>query len=181
MWRELIAMLRYTLFMLMVPTKALILVAALVWLAAGIGVVYVGVTAASDPWTGVMAIGFFIVFACFFSLFLLIARKQIRRINGYTDKLTSIFKFFDAQSYIIIAVMVFLGAAVRVSQLLPGSTIAFFYSGLGSALIASAIYYLVTYIAICEELIVHKTPQAGLQSEDHWYDLAEDKEADKHQ
>ena len=145
--------------MLQIPTKALILVAALVWFAAGLGVVSVGVTATHKPWTAVMALVFFIVLAAFLVLFLRIASKHIRRIRGYTDELTGIFKFFDAQSYVIIAVMVFLGAAIRASMLVPGPGIASFYSGLGMALIVSAIYYLVTYVAICDELIVQKTEQ----------------------
>ena len=140
--------------MLQIPTKILILVAALVWFAAGAAVVSVGVTAATEPWTLAMGIAFLVVFVAFFALFLMIARKQIRRISSYTERLTSIVKFFDAQSYIIIAVMVFLGAAVRLSQMVPNPAIASFYSGLGAALISSSIYYLVTYIAICEELVV---------------------------
>ena len=140
--------------MLQIPTKTLILVAAFVWFAAGAAVVSVGVTAATEPWTLVMGITFLVVFVAFFALFLMIARKQIRRISSYTERLTSIVKFFDAQSYIIIAVMVFLGAAVRLSQMVPNPAIASFYSGLGAALISSSIYYLVTFIAICEELVV---------------------------
>ena len=140
--------------MLQIPTKALILVASLVWLAAGASVISAGVTATKDPWTFYMALTFFIVLVAFLILFLMIARKQIRRICSYTDRLTSLLKFFDAQAYIIIAVMVFLGAAVRVSQMVPGAAIASFYCGLGTALIISAIYYLTTYIALCEELVL---------------------------
>jgi len=140
--------------MLKIPTKALILVAAIVWLAAGAGVVSVGVTAASEPWTPVMGLVCLAVFMAFLILFLIIARKQIKRILGYTESLTELFKFFDAQSYIIIAVMVFLGASVRISQLIPDSAIASFYSGLGMALVISSIYYLVTFVAICNELVV---------------------------
>ena len=143
--------------MLQIPTKALILVAALVWLAAGASVISAGITATDDPWTLAMAIVFFIVFVAFLILFLFIARKHIKRICGYSDKLTSLFKFFDAQSYIIVAVMVFLGATIRISQMVPGPAIASFYCGLGTALIISAAYYLTTYIAICEELVVKDT------------------------
>jgi len=140
--------------MLKIPTKALILVAALVWFAAGAAVTSVGVTAASQPWTLVMGAVFFGVLVAFFILFLMIARKQIRRITGYTEELTELFKFFDAQSYIIMAVMIFLGTALRISLLIPDTAIASFYSGLGMALIASSIYYLVTFIATCEQLVV---------------------------
>ena len=139
--------------MLKIPTKALILVAAIVWFCAGSAVASVGVTASSEPWTLTMGLVFLAVLIAFFILFLMIAQKQIRRINGYTDELTELFKFFDAQSYIIMAVMIFLGAAVRVSQVLPDSAIASFYGGLGVALVASSVYYMVTFIASCEQLV----------------------------
>jgi hypothetical protein len=50
--------------------------------------------------------------------------------------------------------MVFLGAAVRLSGLVPGQVIAFFYSGLGAALISAGIYSAVTYVAVCDGLLV---------------------------
>jgi len=140
--------------MLKIPTKALILVAAIVWFVAGAAVTSVGVTAASEPWTLLMGAVFFAVLIAFFILFLRIARKQIRRIQSYTEELTEVFKFFDAQSYIIMAVMIFLGAALRISLLIPDAAIACFYSGLGVALIASSIYYMVTFVATCEQLVV---------------------------
>jgi hypothetical protein len=101
----------------------------------------------------VMGIVYFIVFIAFLVLFLRIALKHIQRITSYTEPLTAIYKFFDSRSYIIIIVMVFLGAAIRISSLVPGPAIASFYSGLGTSLIISGIYYLVTYIAICAELV----------------------------
>ena len=140
--------------MLKIPTKALILVAAIVWFIAGAFVISVGVTAALEPWSFVMGLAFLIVFVAFLVLFLMIARKHIRRIRSYTEPLTEIYKFFDTQSYIIIAVMVFLGAALRVSLLVPEPAIASFYSGLGLALLASSIYYIVTYVAVCDELVI---------------------------
>ena len=146
--------------MLKIPTKALILVAAIVWFVAGAAVTSVGVTAASEPWTLLMGTVFFAVLIAFLILFLMIARKQIRRIESYTEELTEVFKFFDAQSYIIMAVMIFLGAALRISLLLPDTAIACFYSGLGTALIASSIYYMVTFVATCEQFVVKERSQS---------------------
>jgi putative exporter of polyketide antibiotics len=88
----------------------------------------------------------------------MISRKHIRRIQGYTEELVNLFKFFDAQSYILLAVMMVLGIAIRLSGLVPDPLIALFYSGLGLALITAAIYYTVTYIAVCDELLI-KTPR----------------------
>ncbi|MDR2672697.1 MAG: hypothetical protein LBC35_05330 [Coriobacteriales bacterium] len=140
--------------MLKIPTKMLILVAAVVWLVAGAGVVSVGIAATTTPWTAEVTTGFIAVYLLFLVMFLLIARKHIRRIRGYTTKLENIFNFFDAQSYAILAVMVGFGATVRLSGLVPDPIIAALYSGLGLALITSAVYYAVTYVAICDELNV---------------------------
>jgi hypothetical protein len=143
--------------MLKVPPKMLMLVAAIVWLAAGAGVMSVGIPASPSPWTIFMGIACLIVYLLFLIMFLMISRKHIRRIRDYTDEFVSIFQFFDARSYIIMAVMIGLGAAVRLSELVPGFIIAFFYSGLGLALITSGVYYVVSYIALCDELKAHPT------------------------
>jgi hypothetical protein len=126
--------------MLKIPTKMLILVAALVWFLAGAGVASVGVTASEAPWTLSIAGGALVVYALFLVMFLMISRKHIRRILGFDEKLTNLFKFFDAQSYILLAVMVVIGVAVRLSGLVPDFAIALFYTGLGFALVTAAIY-----------------------------------------
>lgn len=140
--------------MLKIPTKMLLLAAAFVWLAAGFSVVSVGVTAAEVSWTAPMALASLAIYVLFLVMFLMITRRHIRRIRGYTEELTNMFKFFDAKSYVLIAVMIVLGAAVRLSGLVPGFIIAPFYSGLGLALLTAAVYYVVTYVAICDELVV---------------------------
>ncbi|MDR0501103.1 MAG: hypothetical protein LBG97_07710 [Coriobacteriales bacterium] len=142
--------------MLLIPTKSLIAVAAAVWLLAGVGVVSVGVSASPTPWDTTMVVGFLITLLFFLFVFLMIARKHIRRITGYTDSMSFLFKFFDAQSYAILAVMIFLGAAVRMSGFVPGQIIGFFYTGLGIALIIAGVYYATTFVAICDNLIVEQ-------------------------
>jgi hypothetical protein len=138
--------------MLAVPSKALILVAALVWLAAGAGVASVGLGATLAPWTPTMFAGALAAYVPFLLLFLMIARKHIRRITGYTEKLTSIVRFLTPPSYLILVIMIGMGVIVRFSGLVPNAVIAAFYCGLGSALITAAIFYLVSYLALCEEL-----------------------------
>ena len=141
--------------MLKVPTKALLLVAALVWLVAGSFVTSVGIKAAEEPWSQTMAIGFVVVYVFFSFMFIMICRKHTRRICGYGDALMNIGKFLDPPAYIILIVMIGIGASVRISGLCPSFIIAFFYSGLGMALITAAIVYIVTYVALCEELTSH--------------------------
>jgi len=138
--------------MLKVPTKILLLEAALVWLLAGSSVAAVGVLACEAAWTLPLALAAILVYVLFLVLFLRISLRQIRRINAYTAKLTFMFNFFDAQSYVILAIMVFLGAAIRMLGVVPGTIIGFFYTGLGTALITAAVFYIVNYIAVCDEL-----------------------------
>jgi hypothetical protein len=138
--------------MLQIPTKMLILAAAVVWLIAGAAVIGVGLTAAITPWTLAMAGAAAVVYLLFLVMFLMIARKHIRRIEGITTEASGLFSFLDAPSWIIMIVMIGLGAILRISGWVPDWIIAFFYSGLGLALITAAIFYLVTYIAICDEL-----------------------------
>jgi hypothetical protein len=138
----------------MIPTKTLLVVAAAFWLAAGLSVAGVGLLASDAAWTAPMVWAMLIVFALFLVMFIRISIKHTKRILGYTDRLTSLFKFFDAGSYIIMAVMIGLGIAVRLSGLAPDFAIASFYTGLGSALLVAAIYYLVTYLTVCDALAV---------------------------
>jgi hypothetical protein len=132
----------------------LIVFAAAVWLAAGAGVASVGMTASPNPWTFGTTMAFLIIYVLFLIMFLAISRKHIRRIRSYTEELIGMFKFFDPPSYIILAVMIVVGTSVRLSGLVPGAVIASLYSGIGLALITAAVYYAVTYVAICDELVV---------------------------
>jgi hypothetical protein len=145
--------------MLLIPTKTLLLVAAAVWLAAGVSVCSVGVSAMIG-WTIPVAVGFAIVFVLFLGMFISISNKHIRRIKGYTEKLTGIYKFFDVKSYVTIAVMIGLGLTVRLSGLVPDPAIAAFYSGLGLALLTAAVYYVATYVGCCDGLIPKEAPSA---------------------
>jgi len=141
--------------LLLVPTKVLLIVAGAVWLLAGAIVASVGIKAATEPWTAWMAVGMLIVFAVFLVMFLLISRRHVRRILSYTSRLSFLFRFFNAGSYIIMFVMIFLGTAVRISTFVPDDIIAFFYSGLGAALILSGFYLFINYIRIWDSPRFH--------------------------
>ncbi|MCL1797033.1 MAG: hypothetical protein FWG24_01735 [Eggerthellaceae bacterium] len=138
--------------MFKIPTKLLLLVAALVWLFAGALVISVGLQTSADSWTGTMVLAFLLTYLPFLVMFLRISRKHIKRILGYTEKFTGFFKFFDTSSYLTLAVMVGLGASVRISGLVPAYIIEFFYTGLGFALVCAAVYYIVTYVAVSDVL-----------------------------
>lgn len=148
--------------MFKVPTKLLLLVAALVWLLAGASVVGVGLRASPEPWTGGMALGCLFTYVPFLAMFLFISRKHVRRIGGYTEKLTSLFKFFDLPSYLMLAIMMGLGLSTRASGLVRLDVIEFFYVGLGMALVTASVYYVVTYVAVCDELAGDEDSLAAL-------------------
>jgi len=136
--------------LLLVPTKVLLLIAGAVWFIAGAVVASVGVKASTQPWTWPMVLGLLVVFAIFLVVFLFISYRHIRRILSYTSKLSFLFRFFNASSYMIMVVMIFLGATVRISTFVPDSIIAFFYSGLGAALILAGLYLVISYIRVWE-------------------------------
>ena len=136
--------------MLLIPTKFLLLLAAAVWIAAGASVTYVGVNAYEAGWTIPMLIGFLIVFALFLMMFIRITLRHKKRILGYTEELKNLFLFFDAQSYILIFVMIVLGVGVRISNFVPNEVIASMYSGIGLALLVCAVYYVVSFVSVFE-------------------------------
>jgi hypothetical protein len=138
--------------MLLVPSKVLLLIAAAVWLVAGVSVCSVGV-GATHGWTVTVGVSFFVIYILFLMMFIRISSRHIRRIRGYADELTSLFKFFDTKTYIVMAVMIGLGFTVRLSGLVPDPAIAAFYSGLGLALITSAVYYTVSFVAYADGLM----------------------------
>ena len=138
--------------MLLIPTKFLMLLAGGIWMIAGAMVVMVGVNATLQPWTAPMLLGSLLVLAAFLSMFLMISRQHARRIMGYPDRLMPIYYFFDARSYVIMAVMIFLGASVRMAGFVPDAIIALFYCGLGAALVIAGIYLIVSYVSVCDEL-----------------------------
>jgi hypothetical protein len=138
--------------MLLVPSKVLLLVAAAVWLAAGVSVCSVGV-GAIHGWTVTVGVSFLVIYILFLVMFIRISSRHIRRIRSYADELTSLFKFFDTKTYIVMAVMIGLGFTVRLSGLVPDPAIAAFYSGLGLALITSAVYYTVSFVACADGLL----------------------------
>jgi len=132
---------------LLVPTRVLLPIAAAIWFVAGAAVAAVGLGAASQAWSLGMAVAALAVFAVFFVMFLALSRKNTRRILGTTEQLSFLLHCFDANSYLIMLVMVFLGTAVRLSTFVPGPVIASFYCGLGAALVLAGFYPLISFIA----------------------------------
>jgi hypothetical protein len=123
--------------LLSVPKNQLILIAGLVWCAAGAMVTLVGLPlevrlAASQVVLLPLAVAIFLAF--YFLVFSRLVRLHTARIRARTEDRLPVWHFFNASSWAVMAVMMGGGMALRFSHLMPDWVIAFFYSGLGIAL-----------------------------------------------
>lgn len=128
----------------MVSRRVLIGIAGLVWMLAGSFVLSTGISHFSNNTTIVVCLLSILIFVLFSALFQMLAYKNQKRIRALESDKNPVFKFFTVQSYIVVAFMITLGIVLRL--FLPSFFIAFFYTGLGSALFLAGIAYLVYYI-----------------------------------
>lgn len=121
----------------MVKRENLLVIAGLFWIFAGVNVAGIGVRsffsvdAGAWPWMlTVMAV----VFALFGLMFRKVSRKHAARIMAHPRDRVSFIRTFDAKGYLIIAIMMGGGIALRAFNLVPLEFIGSFYPGLGTAL-----------------------------------------------
>lgn len=126
----------------MVKSNTLLLIASLVWAAAGFNILRIGVIE-YPPYVSI--INFLLsaaVFAVFhFFIFGRLVKKHTKRIRGYGDQRQLFIKFFDVKSFLIMAVMMTGGILLRSLKLAPTVFIAVFYTGLGAALLLAGILF----------------------------------------
>lgn len=134
--------------MLRIPTDKLLLVAAAVWFLAGANIVNIGVQAIPQAGTGplLLMLGMLATFLAFHAMFTKILGKHSTRIRDYQGERTLVFKFFDAKAYLLMAVMMGGGISLRAFGLVPSWFVAFFYTGLGTALALAGVGFLVHYL-----------------------------------
>lgn len=134
--------------MFKVRAKYLLLIAAAVWFAAGINIARLGILSAAEgttaPW--VMIVGIPVVFIVFHMMFSRLVGKHADRIRGYGEEKMHVLKFFDIKGYIVMAIMMGGGIALRSFGLVPSWFVAFFYTGLGIALALAGIGFLVHFV-----------------------------------
>lgn len=118
----------------MVKNKTLLLLASLVWLAAGLNIVRIGAQAYVGHTSLIAALGSVVVFVLFWRMFRGIVGKHTRRISAYETERQYFWHFFDLRSFLIMAVMMTSGISIRALHLAPDAFIAVFYTGLGTAL-----------------------------------------------
>ena len=117
--------------MLKVKSEKLLIIAAVVWLLAGINILRLGVIAITETElvAALLAVGVVVTFLLFHMMFAKLVGKQSNRIRAYGNEPTCAFAFFDVKGYIMMAIMV-----------------AFMYTGIGSALALAGIGFFIHYL-----------------------------------
>jgi len=128
-----------------IPKNHLMLIAGLVWCAAGAMVCVIGLPiefglAPSNLALIPLAVVIFLLF--YFFVFSRLVRKHTGRIRARSEDRLPFWHFFNASSWAVMAVMMGGGMALRLSHLMPDWMIAFFYSGLGVALFLCGVRFL---------------------------------------
>jgi hypothetical protein len=123
---------------LAVPKGRLFLVAGIVWCLAGAMVTLVGLPLELRLAPGhlillPLAAVIFVAFDTF--VFSPLVRRHTHRIRSQPEDRLPIWRFFNASSWAVMGVMMGGGMALRLTGVVPDWAIAFFYSGLGLALI----------------------------------------------
>lgn len=140
-----------------VKRNTLLLIACLVWCAAGFNIFRIGFLAYRSYitiWNLLLSGVVFIVFQKF--IFGKLVKKHSERIKNYSEERQFFLKFFDVKSFIIMAVMMTGGIGIRMSGLAPERFIAVFYSGLGASLFLAGILFGRNYVrAIFTAATVH--------------------------
>ena len=125
-----------------VPKNTLLLIACLVWAAAGFNILNIGLLAYQNylqPLNYALSILVFGIFQ--FLIFGKLVKKHTQRINGYAEEKQFFLKFFDVKSFIIMAFMMTFGIVLRATNIAPEQFIAVFYTGLGSALALAGLLF----------------------------------------
>ena len=128
-----------------IPKNQLMLIAGLVWCAAGAMVCVIGLPlefglAPTHLILVPLAAAIFLVFYVF--VFSRLVRKHTGRIRARVENRLPFWHFFNASSWAVMAVMMGGGMVLRLSHVVPDWMIAFFYSGLGVALFLCGVRFL---------------------------------------
>lgn len=127
----------------MADKKTLITIAGIVWCIAGFNVIRLGILAYGKIELNLLYPALSVaVFAAFGFMFFNMSKKHIKRIMGAEEQYRPFWTFFDLKSYLIMIFMMSGGIWLRASHLVPDSFIAFFYTGLGSALTLAGLFFL---------------------------------------
>ncbi|WP_427877202.1 hypothetical protein [Gardnerella sp. 2492-Sm] len=125
-----------------VSKNTLLLIAFLVWGAAGFNILNIGLSVYQkylQPVNYALSLLVFLIFQFF--IFGKLVKKHTKRINSYGKEKQFFLKFFDIKSFIIMAFMMTGGIALRATNVAPERFIAVFYTGLGAALFLAGLLF----------------------------------------
>lgn len=128
-----------------IPKNYLMLIAGLVWCAAGAMVIVIGLpleVGLVPSHLILFPLAVVIFFAFYFFVFSRLVRKHTGRIRARPEDRLPFWQFFNASSWAVMAVMMGGGITLRLSHLMPDWMIAFFYTGLGVALFLCGVRFL---------------------------------------
>lgn len=125
-----------------VKRNTLLLLACLVWSAAGFNIFRIGLMAYPSHLSMQNYLLSVLVFVVF-QVFVLgkLVRKHTARISAYQEERHFFLKFFDGKAFAIMAVMMTGGIGLRASGLAPERFIAVFYTGLGASLLLAGVLF----------------------------------------
>lgn len=131
-----------------VEAKYLLLIAAAVWLIAGFNILRLGVLAIMEGTTAlwILLVGIPATFLVFHMMFSKLVGKHADRIRSYGENKMHVLKFFDVKGYIIMIFMMTMGISLRSFGIAPTWVVAFFYTGLGAALMLAGIGFIIHYV-----------------------------------
>ena len=125
-----------------VKRNTLLLLACLVWSAAGFNILRIGLVSYPAYLSVLNLLLSVLVFALFQRfVFGKLVKKHTARIHSYQEERHFFLKFFDGKAFAIMAVMMSGGIALRVSGIAPERFIAVFYSGLGASLLLAGVLF----------------------------------------
>lgn len=125
-----------------VKRNTLLLLACLVWSAAGFNILRIGLMAYPPYWSMLNVLLSALVFAVFqIFIFGKLVKKHTARIHSYEEERHFFLKFFDGKAFVIMAVMMSGGIGLRLSGLAPERFIAVFYTGLGASLLLAGLLF----------------------------------------
>ena len=132
-----------------IPKNRLMLIAGLVWCAAGAMVCMIGLPlelGLAPEHLILLPLAGLIFLAFYFLVFSRLVRKHTVRIRARTEDRLPFWQFFNTSSWVVMAVMMSSGMALRFSHLVPDWMIAFFYTGLGVALFLCGVRFLRVFV-----------------------------------
>ena len=125
-----------------VKRNTLLLLACLVWGAAGFNILRIGLAAYPAYRSALNFLLSILVFSVFqIFIFGRLVKKHSARIGAYLEERHFFWKFFDGKSFAIMAVMMTGGIGMRSSGLAPERFIAVFYTGLGASLLLAGLLF----------------------------------------